>query len=416
MDDENGRSPEAHFRFHGCMTILYFYQYFSTSKGSWGTRVYEFARNWVREGHHVTVVSAVYSKSDLRANGVVETQMYDGIQVKVVNVLIDNKKSIPQRIAAFLKYTVISSWYALSLPADVVIASSGPITIGFPGLVARYLRRRKLVFEVRDLWPSGAVELGIIRNPLMVKLAYWFERRCYAASRHIITLSPGMADDIRRRYGYQKQTSVTNAANIKLFGTPTEVTTPYTGRKYAIYAGNIGDVNNSRWLLDAARELKRRGRADILILVIGEGQLREELERQAAEEGIVNFVRLGLMAKDELVPYVQQSLVSLVPLKGTPVLDTSSPNKFFESLAAGVPVVQNTTGWMKDFLEEHHVGFTIQPDDAAGLAELLIRLCEEGEKLRDMGRRGQRLAKQCFDKDILSAKMLKVLTDVHHAR
>lgn len=395
------------------MTILYFYQYFATSKGSWGTRVYEFARNWVAEGHEVTVVSAIYSKSDLQAAKLLETQFHDGIRVKVINVLIDNKKPVPQRVAAFLKYTFFSSWYALSLPADVVIASSGPITVGLPGLVARYLRGRKLVFETRDLWPSGAVELGIIRNRAMVKMAYWFEHRCYAAARHIITLSPGMADDICRRYGYNKQTSVTNAANIRLFSTLTTTTTPFSSKTYAVYTGNIGDVNNSRWLLDTARELKQQGRDDILILLIGEGQLREKLEQQADEEGITNFVRLGLMAKEELVTYVQQSLVSLVPLKGKPVLDTSSPNKFFESLAAGVPVVQNTNGWMKEFLDTNNVGFTIAPDDARGLAELLIRLSSDGEVLKDMGRRGMELAKKYFDKDVLSSKMLEVLKDVH---
>lgn len=361
----------------------------------------------------MTVVSAIYSKSDLSAKNFVETQFHDGIRVKVINVFIDNRQTIPQRIIAFLKYTFLSSWYALSVPADVVVASSGPITVGFPGLVARYLRGRKLVFEVRDLWPSGAVELGIIRNALVVKMAYWFERRCYAASRHIVTLSPGMADDIGKRYGYSKQTSITNAANIALFSTPATVPTPYTGRKYAIYTGNIGDVNNSEWLLNAARELKRRGREDILILLIGEGQLREKLEDQAAKEGIVNFIRLALMPKEELVAYVQQSLVSLVPLKGTPVLDTSSPNKFFESLAAGVPVVQNTNGWMKDFLDKHKVGFTIPPDDPVALAELLIWLSDNPGMLSDMGRRGQQLARQCFDKDILSARMLKLLTHVH---
>lgn len=397
------------------MKILYFYQYFSTSKGSWGTRVYEFAKNWVAQGHDVTVVSAVYAKSDLKVNRLLETQYHEGIRVKVINVLIDNKRPIPQRIAAFLKYTFFSSWYALTLPADVVIASSGPITVGIPGLIARYFRGRKLIFEVRDLWPSGAVELGIIRNPLLVRLAFWFEKRCYAAARHIVTLSQGMADDIRGRYGYNKQTTVTNAANIPLFATRVDKATPFTGKKYAIYTGNIGEVNNSRWLLDAARELKRRGREDIVILLVGEGQWRETLEEEARNENITNFVRLGLMSKADLVPYVQQSMVSLVPLKGTPVLDTSSPNKFFESLAAGVPVVQNTNGWMKAFLEEYRVGFTVPPDDAVGLADLLIRLSEDGATLQEMGRRGQELAKQLFDKDVLSAKMLKVLTDVHNA-
>lgn len=395
------------------MRVLYFYQYFSTSKGSWGTRVYEFAKNWVAQGHDVTVVSAVYSKSDLKADRLLETQYHEGIRVKVINVFIDNTRPIPERIAAFLKYTFFSSWYALILPADVVVASSGPITVGIPGLIARYFRRRKLVFEVRDLWPSGAVELGIIRNPLLVWFAFWFEKRCYAAARHIVTLSQGMADDIRSRYGYAKQTTVTNAASIPLFATPVNKEIPFSRKKYAIYTGNIGAVNNSRWLLDAARELKRRGREDIIILLVGEGQWREMLEEEAKNENITNFVRLGLMSKADLVPYIQQSMVSLVPLKGTLVLDTSSPNKFFESLAAGVPVVQNTNGWMKSFLEEHRVGFTVPPDDAVGLADLLIRLSDDARTLQEMGRRGQELAKQFFDKDVLSAKMLKVLTDVH---
>lgn len=395
------------------MKILYFYQYFSTSKGSWGTRVHEFAKNWVEAGHEVTVVTAVYAKSDLQASRLLETQVHDGIQVKVINVLIDNKQSFFKRIWAFIQFMFFSSWYALTLPADVVVASSGPITVGFPGLIARYLRRRKLVFEVRDLWPAGAVELGILRNPLLVRLAYGFEKLCYRSSRHIITLSPGMSADIRKRHGYTTITSVTNAANIRLFGTESKITTPYTGKRYAIYTGNIGDVNNSWWLLNAARRLKELGRHDIIILLIGEGQQREQLEEAAAREHIDNFIRLSLIPKQDLVAYVQQAMVSLVPLKGTPVLDTSSPNKFFESLAAGVPVVQNTKGWMKDFLEVHQVGFTLDADDAEGLAKLLIDLSEKQSELKAMGQRSKVIAAEKFDKDTLSQEMLNVLTNVH---
>jgi hypothetical protein len=139
------------------LKILYFYQYFSTPKGAWGTRVYDFAKNWVAEGHEVTVVSAIYSKSDLSASRIVESQLHDGIQVKVINVRIDNKQSFGKRIWSFIVYMLYSSWYALRLPADVVVASSGPITVGFPGLIARIFRGKKLVFEVRDLWPAGAI-------------------------------------------------------------------------------------------------------------------------------------------------------------------------------------------------------------------------------------------------------------------
>src|SRR5690606_19123707 len=154
------------------------------------------------------------------------------------------------------------------------------------------------------------------------------------------------------------------AANIELFSTPKPLNkNDLTPKTYAIYTGNIGMVNNSYWLYEAAKELQKLGRNDIKILLIGEGQQREQLEELAEKESVFNFKRLGLMPKSDLIAYVQNAFVSLVPLKGSPVLDTSSPNKFFESLAAGVPVIQNTQGWMKDFLEEHKVGMTLDPSN-----------------------------------------------------
>lgn len=376
--------------------------------------MHEFARNWVKTGHDVTVVTAIYSKSDIRATSLIENQWHDGIRVKVVNVLIDNKQSFFRRVWSFLQFMLFSSWFALTVPTDVVIASSGPITVGVPGLIARYVRRKKLVFEARDLWPAGAVELGIIKSKTLTRLAYAFENRCYQAATHIITLSPGMSEDIQKRYGYAKQTSITNAANIPLFSISTLIRTPFSATKYAIYTGNIGEVNNSLWLLNTARVLKGRKREDIVILLIGEGQQRESLEGIACAEGITNFVRLGLMSKKDLVTYVQQAMVSLVPLKDTPVLDTSSPNKFFESLAAGVPVVQNTGGWMKDFLQEHQVGFTVNGNDPDALADLLVEIADNPLELKAMGARAKKIAAEHFDKDILSQRMLEVLEDVYN--
>lgn len=399
------------------MKIVYFYQYFSTPKGSWGTRVYEFAKNWVEQGHEVTVVSSVYSKSDLKAEKLVEDQYFEGIHVKVINVLIDNKQSTIKRIWSFILYGLLSSYYALTLKADIVVASSGPITVGLPGLVARYLRGRKLVFETRDLWPETAIELGMLKNRTLQKLCYWFERRCYRASSYIVTLSPGMTKNISQRFGIIRIDDVTNAANIALFSNkvPFQSDVVQPG-KYAIYTGNIGMVNNSYWLYGAAKCLKQAGSDDIKIILVGEGQQREELEQLAKQEGIDNFIRLGLMPKTELVGYVQNALVSLVPLKGTPVLDTSSPNKLFESLAAGVPVIQNTNGWMKDFLGEHRVGFTLDPDDPKCLADQLIWMEAHPDEVKAMGKRSYEAAIKYFDKDYLADKMLKILTTTHASK
>jgi len=390
------------------MNILYFYQYFSTSNGSWGTRVHEFTKEWVKEGHQVTVVTSVYSKSDISASKFIETKYYEGVKVIIINVRIDNRQPFLKRIFSFLAYSFISCWYALTYSCQVVIASSGPITVGIPGLLAKYFRGRKLVFEVRDLWPDGAIELGIIKNPILKKLSLAFEKFCYKSSSLVVALSEGMKSEVLAKSPKTKVISVTNAANISLFSTPVQFPEgiPVKPYQYAIYTGNIGEVNNSLWLLEAARVLQVKGLKDVKILIIGEGQQREIIDEAIQNEGLETLVRLGIMPKYKLVPLIQHAMVSLVPLKGTKILDTSSPNKFFESLSAGVPVIQNTQGWMKDFLEKNKIGYTLSPNDPNQLADLLLYLKDHREELIEMGNRSMRIAKEEFDADFLARKML----------
>lgn len=394
------------------MKIVYFYQYFSTSEGAWGTRVYEFARNWVGQGHEVTVISSIYSKSDLTATRLVSDQIIEGIHVKVINVLIDNRQSALKRISTFLQYAAISSWYALTLKADVVIASSGPITVGIPGLVAKWFRGRKLILEARDLWPEGAVKMGLLKNPLMISLAYWFEKLCYQNASAIIGLSPGIQQDIAGRFPKSNVFSVTNAANISLFSTPVKFN-GVVGSSYALYFGNIGQVNHSEYLLDAAQILIAKGRGDIQLLLIGEGQLKDQLKARVQNEKILNVTFLDLMPKTALIGYVQHALASVIPLKPLPVFDTSSPNKLFESMAAGVPVIQTTQGWIKDFIEQHKVGFTVDGINPQELADKLILLKDNPEIGKEMGLRSRAVAIHFFDKDYLAAKMLDILKSVH---
>ena len=128
------------------MKILFTNIYFTTPKGSYGTRVYEFTKNWVERGHKVIVITSPYAKSDVRATKFLETQLIDGITLKIINVSIDNKHSFTRRIYSFLVYTFFSIFYALTLKCDLVIASSGPITVGVPGLIAKIFRRKTSYF------------------------------------------------------------------------------------------------------------------------------------------------------------------------------------------------------------------------------------------------------------------------------
>jgi glycosyltransferase involved in cell wall biosynthesis len=400
------------------MKIIYFYQYFSTPKGSWGTRVYEFTKLWVERGHEVTVVTSIYSKSDITASKLLETQEFDGIKVKIINVLIDNKQPVLKRIWSFVQYMFFSLWYALSLPADVVVASSGPISVGVPGLLAKWLRRKKLVFEVRDLWPGGAIEMGIIRNSFMKWLLFKFEQFLYYSADLIVTLSPGMKNNIISRFpGYEnKVISVPNAANLDLFsGDPDagrNAEEVFKNRKIAIYTGNIGQVNNSGLLLEAARLLQKNGRKDIHILLIGDGQLKDELQRKIDEEKLETISIKGLMPKTELISYIKNSMVSLIPLKDAPILNTSSPNKLFESMAAGVAVVQTTQGWIKDFIEKEQCGITVSPNDPKQLYDVLTHLAQNENETKVMGAKGRVAAEKYFNKTTLSKKMIDAIENI----
>src|SRR5687768_5483385 len=141
------------------MRIVYFYQYFTTPAGSWSTRAYEFARRWVEAGHSVTVVTSVYDKSGMKPKGMIDRFEIEGIDIRVINVRLSQKHGKALRLLTYGVFAIVCCLYALCLRADVVIASSGPLTIAIPALVARYLRRRRFIFEVRDLWPEGAIQL-----------------------------------------------------------------------------------------------------------------------------------------------------------------------------------------------------------------------------------------------------------------
>ena len=146
------------------MKILYFYQYFGTPAGSWSTRVYEQCRRWVAAGHEVTVVTAPYEKSDIGARGFISRRRIEGIEVIIIDSGDSNRKPVLVRAGRAVRFALVSIWFALRCRYDVAVASSGPITIGLPMIVAKKLRRKKTVFEVRDLWPAGGIEMGLIRR------------------------------------------------------------------------------------------------------------------------------------------------------------------------------------------------------------------------------------------------------------
>lgn len=398
------------------MRILYFYQYFSTPKGSWGTRAYDFSRRWVQEGHEVTVVTSVYDKSDLSPKSLISRFEVEGIEVIVINARLSNRHSLLVRLFTFALYAFWASWYALRVPADVVLASSGPLTVGLPALVAKYLRRLPLVFEVRDLLPEVAEELGLISNRFVLNATYLFVRRCYAAASVVVALSEGMAERLRGFYGVQRVVVIPNSANNALFGKTAFPGVPglpewTNGKDLALFTGTMGIANNCGLILDVAGLFSAEGEADILFVFIGDGKERQTLERRVEEENLENVRFIDPLPKHYLPLWCSEALCSLLTLRPVPVLDTSSPNKLFDSLAAGLPVIQTTQGWIKDLLAEEKCGMSVSGEIPREMAEAIKCLHGNPHLREGMRENAVQVARHRFDKEKLAMGMERVLRD-----
>lgn len=404
------------------MKILYFHQHFTTPKGSTGTRSYEMGRRLVERGHEVTIVCGSYAmaKSGVEApiQRGIRVGMVDGIRVMEICLPYSNHDNFVKRSATFLRYAWRSVRIALTEDFDLLFATSTPLTAGIPGIVMKYLRKKKFIFEVRDLWPEIPREMGVIKNPLILGAMTFLEWLTYRKADGCIGLAPGIVDGIRRRGPKdQSVTMVPNGCDLELFRPGNRVAIALPGISeddfVAVFTGAHGLANGLHGVLDAATVLKERGRPGIKLVFIGDGRVKPELIRRAEEEGLANCLFVDPMPKNELNKLVANADVGLMILANVPAFYYgTSPNKFFDYIAAGLPVLNNYPGWLADMIAEHHCGIAVPAGDPVGLANALIRLADHGAEARAMGREARRLAEAQFDRERLATKFCDFLEGV----
>jgi glycosyltransferase involved in cell wall biosynthesis len=392
--------------------VLYFNQYFTTPKGSYGTRAYEFTRRWVRAGDCVTVVTSLYDKSDLRPERWISKLLVDGVEVRILKIGLSNRHGVGYRALTFAAYAILSCWYALVLPADVVVCSSGPLTVGLPGLAARWLRGRAFVFEVRDLWPEGAIQLGLLRNRLLIAVLKRFERICYLSARRVVAASEGMAQWIEQHHGIQDVAVIPNASDNELAAElPAKPGLPEwaSGKQLALYAGAMGFIYDCEQLLRMAEYVQNWGARQVEIVVIGDGAERPILEEAARRGGLSQIHFLGSRSREEVFQWLKVSCCALSIVRDSPFFDMCSPNKIYDAFAVGIPVVQDTQGWIKWLLEREGCGLTVPRGDTEAMSRAVVQLAEDAGLRAQMGENARRVARELFDRDLLAGRMREIL-------
>ncbi|GAK57144.1 glycosyl transferase group 1 [Candidatus Vecturithrix granuli] len=406
------------------MHILYLHQYFITPQQVGGTRSYEFARRFVNAGHQVTMLTAQDRSFPWTGKNPFRKREIMGIQVIEIKAGYADSRygttlSYWKRMFNFLHFALISSCalFSLSMP-DVIFATSTPLTIGIPALFARKRWRVPFVFEVRDLWPEAPIQMAALKNPVNIALARWLERTIYRHAEHIVALSPGMAEGVQQAgVAAQKVSVIPNASDIELFhpdvdGAAVRDRLRLHGRFVCTYFGAMGEANDLTYVLQAARILQTKQEQQIVFVLHGHGKRRAELQAFCQQHHLMNVVFSdSVPEKDYIAQLAAASDVCMTIYKNVPVLYTCSPNKFFDALAAGRPVLVNTPGWLQELVNTYEVGVFVQPENAESLVEQVTYLRDHPELCARYGKNARRLAETQFSRDQLAAQLLEIL---HH--
>lgn len=393
------------------MKILYFHQYFSTPNGAAGTRSYEMARRLVQAGHQVIMVcgSAERGQTGLsgafvrgRRRGMIDA----GIEVLEFELGYSNHDSFLKRSIAFGIFALRSIKVAVLEPADLVFSTTTPLTAGVPGIAARWFRRRRFIFEVRDLWPELPKAMGVITNPVILSAMSLLEWLSYRSANRLIGLSPGIVEGIARRgVSRDRIALIPNGCDLDIFNSDADPWRPEgvaATDLLAVFAGAHGTANGLDAVLDAATELRRRQRDDVKLVLIGEGKLKPVLQRRAAENALSNIIFCAPVSKKRLAGLMAATDVGLQVLANVPAFYFgTSPNKFFDYIASGLPVLINYPGWLAELVESNECGFAVPPSDAVAFADALCKAADDRGSLLRMGQRANSLARASFDRDQL---------------
>lgn len=398
------------------MHILYFHQHFTTPKGASGIRSYENARRLVEDGHQVTMVCGSADRGATGLDGPFEGGRregnVDGIHVIEFDLSYSNSDGFLKRTGTFLRFALKSIGLALTRKYDLLFATTTPLTAALPGIFAKWLRRKPFVFEVRDLWPELPREMGVITNPVVLWAMGILEWMAYHSADRLVALSPGIAEGIERRgTARDRIVMVPNGCDIALFESADEPQRPAgvaQGDLLAIFAGAHGLANGLDSVLDAAAVLKQRGRSDIRIVLVGNGMLKPKLETRASAEGLDNVIFLDPVPKADLVRLFAGADIGIQSLANVPAFYYgTSPNKFFDYVAAGLPVLNNYPGWVAGMIEEEGAGFAVPPDDPDAFADALEAAAGDRAQLKSMGEAAKRLARRDFARDDLAKRWIR---------
>ncbi len=399
------------------MHILLIHQAFAALDEPGSTRHHELSRYFGEHGHQVTIIASQISYltgTDNRDRIAWLKHQISDPEVTVLRAYTypSLHRSFFHRLVSFLSFMISSFMVGLGVKeVDLVWGTSPPIFQGLTAWALARLKRVPFLFEVRDLWPAFAVDVGVLRQPALIRASEWLERFLYSHADQLVVNSPGYIEHVKSR-GAKNVQLVPNGADVAMFDPRADVgelrrDLDLQHKFVALYAGAHGISNDLEVLLESAAIL--RNQPEIIILFLGDGKEKPNLIAKAMEMHLSNVCFLAPVPKTEMPAYLAASDACIAILKPIQMYKTVYPNKVFDYMAAGRPVVLAIDGVIKEVVETANAGIVVPPGEPAALAGAIQTLASDPALRRIMGKNGRQYVKANFDRPVLADKLLRLM-------
>lgn len=389
------------------MHLLIIHQAFASPDEPGGTRHYELARHLTELGHRVTIVASGLSyltgKSAVTSREEAGTQGIKGLRILRVYTIPSLHRSFVWRVVSFLTFMVTSLLGGLrASPVDLVMGTSPPLFQALSAWAVALIRRRPFLLEIRDLWPEFAIDMGVLRSRTLIAMSRRIERFLYARATHIVVNSPAYREYLRGKGVPETKISlIANGADPDMFdpaalGEGIRREFSLNGSFLVTYAGALGLANDIPTILRAADMLRDDPR--IHILLVGDGKERANLELFALKQHLSNVTFAGARPKSQMREFLAAADVCVATLKDIPMFRTTYPNKVFDYMAAGRPVLLAIDGVIREVVESAGAGVYVPPGDAQSLANSVRYLVDNPRERELMSKRGRECVEKRFNR------------------
>lgn len=406
------------------MKILLLTTYFPPDVAATGVVMATLAKELVRFGHRITVVTSMPHYdinrvwNDYRGT-LLKHDRDDHIDVYRLRIYVpDHRGRFLGLALSYATFNLLALAIGLRVGcADVVLSLSPPLTNGLTADLIARARRIPFVYNVQDIWPDVLVRAGLITRPTVLTTIRRVERYIYHRATALVVLSDGFRRNLLGKgVPFEKIHVIPNGVDtdfIRPLGSAAHFRAAHRlGEKFLVlFAGNLGYTQGLDTFLEAAKHLT--GCPDILFLIVGSGALRSRAEAYAQQLRLPNVRFLPFQPNEAVPEMYAASDVCVVPMRRG-FTNESVPHKAFTIMASGKPMVAalDEDSEIRGLVERTQCGLCVEPEDAHALAEA-IRILYADQALRDrLGRNGREHAMHRYRPELVAQQYHELLTSV----